>query len=151
MRLHPKRRASIDQRPGPNIASAAPAVPNKSHTHRSPGSTNILKISITATEAPAIGVHSPASSRIPAANESTASTVTFIGESLANLIPARTTSADPITRRMRSNPVPGHPPANVEYRRRNHTPLTLQVTISGVRARPQKGPSISLFRVKGTA
>ena len=122
MRLHPKRRASIDHRPGPNIARAAPAVPNKSQTHRSPGSTNILQISIRATDVPTIGVHKPATNRIPAAIESTASMVTFIGGSLASLEAARTISAQPTTKRMSSKPTPGQPPANVEYRRRNlHT------------------------------
>jgi hypothetical protein len=122
MRFHPKRRASTDHRPGPNIARAAPAVPNNSQTHLSPGSMNIFQISITATEVPTMGVHKPAISRIPTPIESAARTLTFIGEWLANLEAARTTSAQPITKRMRSKPAPGQPPANVEYRRRNDTP-----------------------------
>jgi hypothetical protein len=123
MRFQPKRRASIDHRPGPNIARAAPAVPNKSQTHRSPGNRNILQTSIRATDVPAIGVHKPATSNIPAAKESTASIRTFIAGSLASRDTARTISAEPTTARMRSKPAPGQPPANVEYKRRNDTNL----------------------------
>ena len=122
MRFQPKRRASIDHRPGPNIASAAPAVPSNSQTHRSPRSTTIFQISISATVDPAMGVHRPAMRRIPAAIESTAAIVTSVGEALDSLEAARATSADPTTTRMRSRPVPGQPPANVEYKRRNDTP-----------------------------
>jgi len=119
MRFHPKRQASMDHKPGPNIARAAAAVPNSSHTHLSPGSANIFQISINAMEVPTIGVHKPTISRIPAPIKSTAGIVKFIGGgSLHSLKPARTTSADPTTKRMRSKPVPGQPPANVEYRRR---------------------------------
>ena len=80
MRFHPKRRASMDHRPGPNIARAAPAVPNSSQTHLSPVSISIFQISISAMEVPTIGVHKPTISRIPAPIESTAGIVTFIGE-----------------------------------------------------------------------
>ena len=45
------------------------------------------------------------------------------GGSLHSLKLARTISAEPATRRMRSKPVPGQPPANVEYRRRNTHPF----------------------------
>jgi hypothetical protein len=119
MRFHPKRQASMDHKPGPNIARAAAAVPNSSHTHLSPGSANIFQISINAMEVPTIGVHKPTISRIPAPIKSTEGIVKFIGgRSLHSLKPARTTSAEPTTKRMRSKPVPGQPPANVEYRRR---------------------------------
>ena len=120
MRFQPKRRASIDHRPGPNIAIAAPAVPNNSQTHLSPGSINIFQISISAAEVPTIGVHRPTISRIPTPIESTARMVTFIGGWLASLVAARTTSAQPITKRRRSKPTPGQPPANVEYKRRKN-------------------------------
>jgi hypothetical protein len=120
MRFHPKRQASMDHKPGPNIARAAAAVPNSSHTHLSPGSANIFQISINAMEVPTIGVHKPTISRIPAPIKSTEGIVKFIGgRSLHSLKPARTTSAEPTTKRMRSKPVPGQPPANVEYRPQN--------------------------------
>ena len=123
MRFHPKRRASIDQRPGPNIARAAAAVPNSSHTHLSPATVSIFQISINAMEVPAMGVHKPAISRIPAPIKSTAEIVTVMGGgSLHNLELARTTSAEPTTKRMRSKPAPGQPPANVEYNLRKIHP-----------------------------
>ena len=141
MRLHPKRRASMDHRPGPNIARAAAAVPNSSHTHLSPATVSIFQISINATEVPTIGVHRPTISRIPAPIKSTAGIVTFIGgRSLHSLKPARTISAEPTTTRMRSNPVPGQPPANVEYSRRNHAPFRTQLDspVSGADRYPKK-------------
>jgi hypothetical protein len=125
MRFHPKRRASMDHKPGPNIARAAPAVPNSSQTHMSPVSVSIFQTSINAMEVPAMGVHKPAISSIPAPNKSTAGTVTLSGGgSLHSLKPARTMSTEPTTARMRSKPAPGQPPANVEYSRRNHAPFS---------------------------
>jgi hypothetical protein len=44
------------------------------------------------------------------------------GGSPHNLKAARATSDEPTTRRMRSKPVPGQPPANVEYNRRKTHP-----------------------------
>ena len=131
MRLHPKRRASMDQRPGPNIARAAAAVPKSSHNHLSPANVSIFQISINAMEVPAMGVHKPAISSIPAPIKSTAGIVTFIGgRSLPSFRLARTTSAEPTTTRMRSNPAPGQPPANVEYnRRKTHPSRRLLVSV----------------------
>jgi hypothetical protein len=122
MRFHPKRRASIDHRPGPNIARAAAAVPNNSQTHLSPGSISIFQVSISATEVPTMGVHKPAIRRIPDPIKSTAGIVAFRGGSLQSLEPARITNAEPTTARIRSRPMPGQPPANVEYKRRKNTP-----------------------------
>ena len=127
MRFQPKRRASIDHKPGPNIARAAPAVPSSSQTHLSPGSIMIFQISISATEVPTMGVHNPAIRRMPAPIASTAGMVTFKGGSIHSLEAARTTSAEPITKRRRSKPVPGQPPANVEYRRRNDASFSTEL------------------------
>ena len=125
MRFHPNRRASMDQRPGPNIARAAAVVPTSSHTHLSPGTVSIFQISINAIEVPTIGVHKPATSSNPAPIKSRAGIVTFIGgRSVHSLKPARTISTEPTTTRMRSNPAPGHPPANVEYSLRNYAPFS---------------------------
>jgi len=122
-RFHPKRCASMDHSPGPNIARARAPVPNSSQTHLSPLIVSIFQISINATEAPTIGVHTPTISRTPAASKSTAGIVTLIGgRSVDSLRPARTISAEPMTARMRSKPAPGQPPANVEYKRRKTRP-----------------------------
>ncbi len=61
-----------------------------------------------------MGVHKPSIKRIPETKSIAEVTVMFSGGSPNSREPARTTSTDPITRRMRSNPVPGQPPANVE-------------------------------------
>ena len=80
-----------------------------------------------------MGVHKPATNRIPAPIKSMAGIVTFIGGgSLHSVKPARTTSADPTTTRIRSNPVPGQPPANVEYRRRKERTFRNTLLFSAV-------------------
>jgi len=112
----------MDHKPGPNIARAAAVVAKSSQTHLSPGSTTIFQISISATEVPAMGVHKPRISSIPAPIKSTAGIHTFMAGSAHSLKLARTINAEPTTRRMRSKPVPGQPPANVEYKRRKTSP-----------------------------
>jgi hypothetical protein len=122
----------MDQSPGPNIARAAPAVPNMSQSHLSPGIMSIFQTSMRATEAPAMGVHKPAINRIPAPSKRMAGIVTPIGGgSLRRVKPARTTSAEPATARIRSNPVPGQPPANVEYSRLKRTHFPQYIAIFG--------------------
>src|SRR5215475_6141532 len=87
-------------------------------------------------------------SKMPAAIESTARIVTFKGGSIHSFETARTTSAEPITKRKSSKPVPGQPPANVEYSRRTlYTPIFRRCE---GRLKPQKGSDSSLFRVTGT-
>src|SRR5208282_4094431 len=114
----------MDQSPGPNIARAAPAVPNISQSDLSPGSMTIFQTSVMAIATPAMGVHKPAINRIPAPSKRMVGIVTLIGGgSLRRVKQARTTSAEPATARIRSNPVPGQPPANVEYKRRKYAPF----------------------------
>ena len=64
MRFHPKSRASTDQRPGPSIASAAAMVAANRAANGS-AAVRVCEISITATTAPATGVHSPVTRRNP--------------------------------------------------------------------------------------
>src|SRR4029077_6610651 len=148
-RRHPKRCASTDHKPGPNIARAAPAVPNSSQTDLSPASVRIFQISINATDVPAMGVHRPKISSVPAPIKSTAGIVTFIvGRLLHSRKPARTISTEPTTTRMRSNPVPGQPPANVEYnRRKKHLRDVTSFCCRLGEPKPQIEPGPSLFRV----
>lgn len=122
-RRQPKRRASTDHKPGPNIARAPAMVPSRMGTHGSPGNVRICQISVKATNVPAIGVHSPGTRRIPHPTKNAEVIVVFIGGSLQSVEVARTISAEPTTDRMRSKPVPGQPPANVEYRRRKQAPF----------------------------
>jgi hypothetical protein len=69
-----------------------------------------------------MGVQKPAISRIPAPIKSMVGTVTFMAGSAHRIELARAINAEPTTKRIRSKPVPGQPPANVEYRRRNQRP-----------------------------
>ncbi len=61
-----------------------------------------------------MGVHKPSIKRNPATRAIAAVIVMFGGGSPHSRKPARRTSTPPMTRRMRSKPVPGQPPANVE-------------------------------------
>ena len=69
----------MDHRPGPNIARAAPTVPNSSQLDLSPCSMSSFQVSVRATERPAMGVHEPAINRIPAPIKRMAGIVTLIG------------------------------------------------------------------------
>jgi len=65
-RFLPKRRASIDQAPGPRTAIAAPMVAKRMLLRRWAVPERASQISLTARSAPAIGVQKPASKKIPA-------------------------------------------------------------------------------------
>ena len=133
----------MDHRPGPSIARAAPTVPNSSQPGLSPGSVSIFQISVRATETPAMGVHKPTIKSIPPATKNMAGIVTFIGGgSLHKVKPAPAANAEPATTRNRSNPVPGQPPANVEYRRRKDAPFRTTLLSSAV-LKPHGNPKES--------
>ena len=133
----------MDHKPGPNIARATPVVASISQSGLLPGSVSIFQTSVRPTEVPAMGVHKPAINRIPAPNKRIAAIVTLIGGgSLRSVKLARTISVDPTTTRIRSNPVPGQPPANVEYRRRKEAPFRTTLSVSAfrkARRKPKKG------------
>jgi hypothetical protein len=60
---------------------------------------------------------------------------------------ARTTSAEPTTTRIRSKPVPGQPPANVEYKRRKDAPFRSTLPVSAVlkaERKPKKSQIVTL-------
>ena len=124
-RFQPKRRASTDHNPGPNIASAPPMVAKKRQAQRSPAPIRTFPNPIKAMSVPAIGVHRPGIRRIPDPVRNAAIKVRWVGGLLHKMELSRTTSADPPTTRMSSNPMPGQPPANVEYRRRKDTSFQL--------------------------
>jgi len=67
MRFHPKRRASIDQAPGPIIARATPRAPSNTQIRRLSVCERMFRNSTSAARLPTTGVHRPASKRIPAA------------------------------------------------------------------------------------
>jgi hypothetical protein len=117
-RFHPNRRASTDHRPGPNMARAQAVVPSKTVTHRSPAIVMICQVSSNATKTPTMGVHRPGMRRSPDPARNAEINVVVRGGFLHSVEFARKSSEAPRTTRMRSKPVPGQPPAKVEYRRR---------------------------------
>jgi hypothetical protein len=139
MRFQPKRRASSDHKPGPNMATAPAMVASKRTTQTSPRSVSICQISMKAANAPTIGVQRPGMRRTPQTASNADVIVALIGGSLHKVRPARTINAEPPTRRMRSNPVPGQPPAKVEYKRRNTHPFVrTRVSHCDVRRYPKE-------------
>jgi hypothetical protein len=124
-RFHPNSRASTDHKPGPSMARAPPMVPSKSGTHRSPVIVIICQIWSKATKVPAMGVHRPGMRSSPNAARNKEVSVVLIRGSLHRAEFARRSSEAPRTTRMRIKPVPGQPPANVEYKRRKTHPSTL--------------------------
>ena len=61
-----------------------------------------------------MGVHRPGIRRSPHPARNAAIMVVLMGGSFHSIALARTTSAEPPTKRIRSKPAPGQPPANVE-------------------------------------
>jgi len=99
-----------------------------------------------------MGVHKPAINRKPAPIKRMAGMVTLIGGgSLISVKLALTASAEPATARIRSNPVPGQPPANVEYRRRTDAPFRTTLLSCAVLKSTETPKRVkwSLFRVLG--
>jgi len=92
---------------------------SNSQSQVSPGPIMIFHDSTRATVIPTIGVHKPNISKMPDPRRIAEVIVAFSGGSPHISKPARTTSTHPVTSRISNNPVPGQPPANVEYKRRN--------------------------------
>jgi hypothetical protein len=119
MRLHPKSRASTDHTPGPNIARAAPKVAIRRYTNLCAGAVKTPQISVRATRVPTMGVYRPTIRRIPAPARRTGTTAVAMGGSASTVEAALPTKTSPTTKRIRMRPMPGQPPAKVEYKRRN--------------------------------
>lgn len=119
MRFHPNSRASIDHTPGPNMAREAARVARSTQASLSAGMMANLEISITATRVPIIGVQKPTMRRAPAP----ASRMEVMAMSRGGLErraeAASAARANPTTALINTRPVPGQPPAKVEYKRRN--------------------------------
>jgi hypothetical protein len=118
MRFSPKRRASTDQAPGPRSARAAPSVPNRIQVQGFPGCENAFQSAMTATSAPAMGVHKPASRSIPTQVVRADSIADPSGGPLSSFVMPCTINAIPAANRINRRPIPGEPWANVENSRR---------------------------------
>jgi len=137
MRFHPKSRASIDNRPGPSMVSATPIVAARRRPFRSSPVLRISEIATAAITAPATGVHNPAMRR-SAASARDPETTMCNGGPLHSLGPACQRTTAPTTSRINSKAIPGPPPANVEYRRRN-TSLETIIRRGGANVPPPTG------------
>jgi len=83
--------------------------------------------------------------RIPELARHMDAMVALIEEWLQRVEWARTTSAEPPTRRMRSKPIPGQLPANVEYSRRNSASFQIPVSdVALVAEAPKRVPILPL-------
>ena len=109
MRFHPKRRASIDQPPGPSSARAAPRVPSRIQLHGFPGCEKACHSARIATSTPAIGVHNPASKSIPPPIANTGSMAAPLKVPLRSDITPSRTNAIPATSLIKRRPAPGKP------------------------------------------
>jgi hypothetical protein len=123
IRFHPKSRASADHSPGPKSARAIPMVARKMFAQGSPGCVMLFHTPSTATRDPAMGVHKPASSSIPAAVPIAFGMNNCAGCPLHNPISPWPMSELPATNRIMSRPVPGQPVAKVENSRRKGSTL----------------------------
>ncbi len=136
MRFHPKRRASTDHKPGPSIARAPPKVPRRSATNGSPRCARLRKASKKTMKLPTMGVHNPGIRRIPEKPHAT-NNRRLAGRSCDGMEYARRIITEPQITRIKSKPIPGQPPANVEYRRRTDVPLPDFYSICLDEARPK--------------
>jgi hypothetical protein len=118
-RFHPKRRASIDQAPGPVRARAAPRTANINQWHGL-AAENTFHNAPQATSTPVIGVQRPASNSIPRPAVSSSMRAVPSGRVPRSPSIPDTTSPTPAAKRMRRSPTPGAPRANVEKSRRMH-------------------------------
>jgi len=147
MRFHPKRRASTDQTPGPNIAKAAASVANRRKVNRSAGAETNLKISTRAPIVPTMGVYRPKASKIPVASRTTDTIAVAVGGSASRIEPAGPAKAAPTTSRIKISPSPGQPPAKVEYKRRNGRTSPKPIYFEGfpMKVEPPKESGSALF------
>jgi len=117
-RLQPKRRASIDQAPGPSNASAAPVAANRNERHGSSPGKKKLNSPSAAMSAAATGVQRPTATRIPTPSERAWRKIAPGGGPASSPSMACTTSARPAASRRSRSPAPAEPWANVESSRR---------------------------------
>ena len=84
----PKRRASIDQAPGPIMANVAPSTTNVTEDTGSPALEHRIHPFAIATSVPATGVHSPIKRSIPATAPTACGTISAqAGASNRQMIP----------------------------------------------------------------
>ena len=88
-----------------------------------------LQLSMTATNVPTIGVYRPMTRRMAAVARRIDRTVMGVAGPLSRAIAELLIKANPTTSRIKMRPIPGQPPAKVEYKRRNWTHLSFTCSI----------------------
>src|SRR5260370_18706374 len=110
MRLLPNRRASIDQAPGPSIASATPTAASRIRAQGSPAREKTAQTARPASMLPAIGVHRPAQRR-----RAIAPSITAIDDRLKlKALPLKWKARIAAVTRRDKSPIPAHPRAKLE-------------------------------------
>jgi hypothetical protein len=122
MRLHPNRRASTDHTPGPIIASAMLVLASRIFRQGSPDLTIKLHTAKAAIRHPETGVHKPANRRTPPITAAPSRAAGSIDCAARTPGSPNARATVPATRRKIRRPAPGQPWANVEKRRRKHSP-----------------------------
>ncbi len=117
MRFLPKSRASMDRKPGPRPASAAPKVAKRMEFSRWLVLVKANQISTTITSTPAMGVHSPASRSVPAATATDCMMIVCSREVSSSAATPSRISQIPATSRRRRRALPGQPSGNVANNR----------------------------------
>jgi hypothetical protein len=102
----------MDQTPGPSSVSAAPSVASRIQHHGRP-EEKTLQSAPSATNAPTIEVHRPASSKTPRTAEIACHKAASKGGPPRSTVTASTTNAVPPARRISKSPTPGGPWWNV--------------------------------------
>ena len=118
MRLHPNRRESRDQTPGPIMDSAAPIVAKRILPQGSPDWVMKAHNAAAETTHPETGVHKPTAQSAPAIIAANCTSAGLSGWPLSSPRKAKLKTAPQATSRKIKRPAPGQPCANVEKRRR---------------------------------
>ncbi len=131
--LRPKKRASIDQAPGPIIAKLTPNPQTMIGVHGSAGPKKTSHRCLAATRRPTYGVPNPITRRTDAINCNTI--VAKLGLALDCRNASRKRKV-PMRNLWIRRPMPGHPAAKVENKR-----CTIEVKIFAIKAPRAKGGS----------
>ncbi len=131
--FRPKKRASIDQAPGPIIAKLRPNPQTMIAVHGSAGPKKTSHSCLAATRRPTYGVPSPITRRTDAINCNTIVAILGLALDCRNASRKRIVAMRNLWIR---RPMPGHPAAKVENKR-----CTIQVKVFAIKAPRAKGGS----------
>jgi hypothetical protein len=137
MRFLPKSRASMDRKPGPRAASAAPKVAKRIAFSRWLVPEKANQISTTTTSTPAMGVHSPTTRSAPAPTATDCKTIVCSRDVPNSAATPSRISKIPATSRRSRRALPGQALGNMENNRCIKTP-TFRISNPQGGSNPQK-------------